>query len=275
MKQKMIALLAIVSVFCSLSAQRANETVTLFGKDQLQGFTINVNNYPLAVVDGAMCNIFENQYKLKGSKKKGYHVYENQQCSAFGDARYDLYFTTTEIGKKNNKAVQVTLVVSTGNMNCVTFANDPRTSRNIVSFLEKFDKEVERYDITLRIQDLENKLTKLRKERDGLLSDSAKLVDKIANTNDELKQLSDRLERVTAEVATMQEEFNNTLDAGLKAQLDEKVKEKQTLQKNQASKQKNLTNLNENLIKVNAKLRNNATEIETAEKDLKALKQSL
>ena len=161
MKQKMIALLAIVSVFCSVSAQRVNETVTLFGKDQLQGFTINIDNYSIDVVDGAMANIFENQYKLKGSKKKGYHVYENQQCSAFGDARYDIYFTTTEIGKKNNKSVQVTLVVSNGNMNCITFTNDPRTSRNIVNFLEKFPRDVESYNTTLRIQSLENELTKL------------------------------------------------------------------------------------------------------------------
>ncbi len=272
MKQKMIALLAIVSVFCSVSAQRVNETVTLFGKDQLQGFTINIDNYSIDVVDGAMANIFENQYKLKGSKKKGYHVYENQQCSAFGDARYDIYFTTTEIGKKNNKSVQVTLVVSNGNMNCITFTNDPRTSRNIVNFLEKFPRDVESYNTTLRIQSLENELTKLNKERDALIKDSTKVEDKIANMNNTLKETTEKLDKVTNHINELQAEFNKSHDTAVMEEINQASKEQQSLQKSQTNCQKSLLNLRNDLTKIIDKLTKNALTIEKAENELKTLK---
>ena len=272
MKQKMIALLAIVSVFCSVSAQRVNETVTLFGKDQLQGFTINIDNYSMDVVDGAMANIFENQYKLKGSKKKGYHVYENQQCNAFGEARYDIYFTTTEIGKKNSKSVQVTLVVSTGNMNCITFTNDPRSSRNITIFLEKFPKEVEAYDIQLRINNLENELAKLKKERESLIKDSTKVEEKIANTNNYLKETTEKLDKISGHINDLQEAYNKSQDAALMEEINQATKEKQNLQKSQTNSQKSLINLNNDLAKVNDKLNKNAQAIEKAENELKTLK---
>lgn len=272
MKRKIIALLAFVSVFCSLSAQKVNETVTLFGKDQLQGFTINIDNYSMAIVDGAMADLFENQYKLKGSKKKGYHVYENQPCSAFGEARYDIYYTTAEVGKKNNKTVQLTLVVSTGNMNCITFANDPRTSRNIVGFLERFPVVTEAYNTKLRIESLESELAKLNKERENLLKDRAKVEDKIATTNDNLKQTTENLDKINSRMAELQEEFNKSQDPKLAEELDQASKEKQTLQKTQTNSQKSLLNLNNDLVKINAKLEKNAQDIEKAENELKTLK---
>lgn len=272
MKKSFIALLAFVSVICSVSAQRVNETVTLFGKDQLQGFTLNIDKYSMDIVDGAMANIFENQYKLKGSKKKGYHVYESQPCSAFGEARYDIYFTTTEVGKKNNKSVQMTLVVSNGNMNCITFANDPRTSRNIVSFLEKFPKEVEAYDITLRIQSLENELTKLNKERDMLTKERSKIEDKIANTNNSLKETTEKLDKVSSHVTELQEEFNKSQDPAVMEEINVASKERQNLQKAQTNSQKSLLNLNNDLVKINEKLAKNAQAIEKAENELKTLK---
>lgn len=272
MKQKMIALLAFVSVFCSVSAQKVNETVTLYGKDQLQGFTINIDNYSLNLVDDAMANLFETQYKLKGSKKKGYHVYENQPCFVFGEARYDIYYTTAEVGKKKDKTVQVTLVVSTGNMNCITFANDPRTSRNIVAFLDKFPAEVQAYDIKLRIQNFENELSKLNKERDLLLKNRSKVEDKIANTNNELTATGEKLNNVSNELVSLQEQFNNSYDPAIKEQIDQAAKEKQNLQKSHSNLQKSLFNLNDDLVKINAKLEKVEQDIAYTENELKKLK---
>ena len=149
--KKIFALFAFIGVLCSISAQKVNETVTMFGKDQLTGFTVNIDNASPEIVAAAMANKFEKEFFMKGSFKKGFHVYESQPCAAFGEARYDTYFATAPVGKKKDQYTQVFLVVSTGNMNCITFSNDPRTSRNIVSFLEGLKYDVEKYKTELRM----------------------------------------------------------------------------------------------------------------------------
>lgn len=269
--KKVFALVLFASVICSLSAQKVNETVTFFGKDQLTGFTININNASPDIVAGALANKFESHYALKGSKKKGYFVYENQPCSAFGEARYDIYFTTTEVGKKKDLVTQVTLVVSTGNLNCITFSNDPRTSRNIVNFLENLPQDVEEYKIQLRIAELKKNLANLEKEKQSLLKEQAKLQDKLNTTNDELKALSEQLDKKNAEINKMQDEFNTSHDAVLQEQIVTANKERQTLQKNQQSKQKTLLNINDNLQKLKTKLETNQKNTEAAETELKSL----
>ena len=157
--KKIFALFAFIGVLCSVSAQKVNETVTMFGKDQLTGFTVNIDNASPEIVAAAMANKFEKEFFMKGSFKKGFHVYESQPCAAFGEARYDTYFATAPVGKKKDQYTQVVLVVSTGNMNCITFSNDPRTSRNIVSFLEGLKYDVEKYKTELRIKQLEDPFT--------------------------------------------------------------------------------------------------------------------
>ncbi len=152
--KKIFALFAFIGVLCSISAQKVNETVTMFGKDQLTGFTVNIDNASPEIVAAAMANKFEKEFFMKGSFKKGFHVYESQPCAAFGEARYDTYFATAPVGKKKDQYTQVVLVVSTGNMNCITFANDPRTSRNIVTFLENFPADVEAYNERQPFQEL-------------------------------------------------------------------------------------------------------------------------
>ena len=104
--KKLFALLTLVFVFGSLSAQKVNETVTLFGKEQLTGFVTNITQASSDIVEQTLVNKFEKEFALKGSKKKGYYVYQNQPCPTFGDARYDLYFKTEEVGKKKNRSTQ-------------------------------------------------------------------------------------------------------------------------------------------------------------------------
>lgn len=270
--KKVFALFALVSVICTVSAQRVNETVTMFGKEQLSGFTINIDNTTADVVADALADHLESQYSLKGSNKKGYRAYENQPCSAFGEARYDIYFTTNNIGKKKNPSTQVTLVVTTGNMNCITFANDPRTARNIVTFLESFPEHVQSYKTTLRIKQLENQLANLNKERESIEKDIQKVKDKIAKNNDEAKNTTDRIEKLTADIEKMQDQFNKNHDAALKDQIATAVKDKKTLQKSQSNTQKTLLSLNGDIVKLNKKLDDNAKAIEECEKELKSLR---
>lgn len=273
MMKKVFALVLFASVICSLSAQKVKETVTVFGKEQISGFTININDATPDIVAGALADKFENQYALKGSKKKGFHVYENQPCVAFGEARYDIYFTTAEVGKKKDKTTQVTLVVSTGNLNCITFTNDPRTSRNIVTFLEKLPQDVEAYKIKLRIIELKKNLNNLEKEKQNLLKEQTKMQDKLNVTNDEIKKISEQLDAKNAEINAMQEEFNTSHDAALQDQIATANKERQSLQKSQQSKQNSLLNINNNLQKLKTKLDTNQKNTEDAEAELKSLEQ--
>lgn len=271
--KKIFALLAFVSVLCSVSAQRVNETVTLFGKDQLNGFTINVDNAPANIVSDALADLFETQYAMKGSNKKGFRVYESQACSAFGEARYDIYFTTTTVGKKNDQLTQVTLVVSNGNMNCVTFSNDPRTARNIVAFLENLPNDVEAYKTKMRIKQLEGELANLKKERESLLKNQEKINDNLKTTNDEIKRISEKIEQKTAEIQKLQDQYNNNQDQTVKEQIAAAVKEKESMQKTHNSKQKSLLKMNEDLYKTNTKLQANAKSTEEKEAELQKLKQ--
>ena len=245
--KKILALVVFASVFCLLSAQKVNETVVLYGKEQIKGFTINIYDNSPDIVAGALADKFETQYKLKGSKKKGYYVYENQACSAFGDARYDIYFTTAEVGKKKDKTTQVILVVSTGNLNCVTFSNDPRTSRNIVAFLENLPKDIESYKIKLRIEELRNNLNNLNKERQSLLKEQSKLQEKSNTTAQEIKRLTAQLEQTT------------------------NVEEKQPLQKSLQSAEKSQLSTDEKLYKINVKLETNQKNIDSTKKELDSL----
>ena len=48
--KKLFALLTLVFVFGSLSAQKVNETVTLFGKEQLTGFVTNITQASSEIV---------------------------------------------------------------------------------------------------------------------------------------------------------------------------------------------------------------------------------
>lgn len=271
--KRFLALFAILSVLCSLSAQKVNENIILFGKEQLTGFTINIDNATKDIVEGALADKFEKQFGMKSTSKKGFRVYENQNCSAFGDARYDIYFNTVTVGKKKNQATQLTLVVSTGNMNFITFANDPRTSRNIVAFLENLPNDVEAYKTLLRIKELEKELTTLKKERESLEKDKTKLNDKIAKANDDIKKTSDRIDKKSDEILKLQDEFNNNHDASVKDQISQAVKDKQSMQKTNTNTQKSLLKLNENIVKLNKKLETNAKSIEKCESELKTLKE--
>lgn len=269
--KKIVALFAFLSVLCSLSAQKVNETVALFGKEQLSGYTINVDNADAKTVAAALTENFENQYKMKGTTKNKYRIYENQPFSAFGDAHYDIYFTTTNIGKKKNQATQVTVVVSTGNMNCITFSNDPRTARNIVLYLETLPNIVEAYALNLRADQLNKELKNLKKERESMEKDLSKAKEKVSKTNEDIKKTTDQLEKKTAEIEKLQDQFNRNQDPAVKDQISKAVKEKESLQKTQTNTQKKLLKMNDDIVKLNKKLEANQKEIDERETELKKI----
>ena len=270
--KKLFALFAFVGLLCSVSAQKVNETVTVYGNDQLTGFTINIDNATADIVAAALADKFESQFAMKGANKKGFRVYENQPCPAFGEARYDTYFTTSTVGKKKSQYTQLILVVSTGNMNCITFSNDPRTARSIVMFMENLPNDVEAYKTQLRIKQLETELANLKRERESLEKDQEKVNEKLKMTNDDIKKISDRLDRQAEEIEKLQDQFNKTHDPKLRDQIATAVKDKEAMQKSHNAKQKSLLKMNDELYKINNKLQENAKKIEEIEAELKTLR---
>ena len=256
---------------CTINAQKVNETVALYGKEQLNGFATNIYDVPLDVVEGAIVEKFENNLNLKGKKNKGYHIYLNQPCQTFGEARYDIYFTTQEVGKKKNKSVQITLVVSTGNQNCITYSNDPRTARNISYFLENINTDIQAYATKLKIAELNTLLSNLEKERSSLEKEQIKIQDKLNKTNDEIKNTSNEIEAKTTEMTRLQEKYTNSHDPEIKNLISKNAKETQTLQKSQSSLRKSLLGLNNDLDKVRKKIIANEKSVEQTRHELKEM----
>ncbi|MDY6326510.1 MAG: hypothetical protein SPL42_08250 [Bacteroidales bacterium] len=267
--KRILSTIAMVAVLCAANAQKVSETVTLYGKEQLNGFTINIHDVAHDIVEGAIVDKFENNMNLKGKKNKGYHVYMNQPCPTFGESRYDIYFTTQEVGKKKNRSVQVTLVVSTGNQNCITYSNDPRTARNITYFLENLDKDVQAYAIKLKIDELKAKIATLEKERESLTKEQTKITDKLNKTNDNIKDASSQIITKNAEITQLQEKYTESHDPAIKEQIAKTTKETQTLQKSQTSMRKSLLGMNNDLEKVRKKIGINENNIEKTRKELK------
>lgn len=269
--KKYFSLLALIGMFCAMNAQTVSETVTMFGKDQLNGFSININDATSDIVEGAMVEKFENQMGLKGKKNKGFYTYTSQGFEPFGDAKYDIYFTTQEGGKKNNKFTQLILVVSTGNLNCITMNSDPRTARNIMTFLQNVNIDVESYKTKLRIEELDKQKQTLEKERQNLDKNQAKVKEKMTKTNEEMKNATKKVDDLNNELTKLQEKYTSSHDPETKAQITKTAKEVQSLQKSQTNMRKSLLNMNNEIQKIDKKIEDNVRMIEKVQAERKAI----
>lgn len=270
--KKLLSVLVLVGIAFFVSAQHVSETVTLYGKEQLHGFTITIPDATSEIAEGAMVQKLENDYRLKGKKNKGYHTYMSQSCSVFGDQNYDIYFTTKDVGKKKNRSAQVIFVVSTGNQNCITMAKDPITARSIMSFLENFKTDVDIYKVDLKIDELNKQLETLNKEKQSLEKEQIKIKDKLTKTNADLQQTTRDIEVKNSDITKLQAEYTTTHNPETKYLIDKTAKEAQTLQKSQTSMRKSLLNLNNNLQKVGKKIDENAREIDKVSRELTKVK---
>lgn len=198
---KKITILAIL--FCTMltiTAQNAKESTINFGKQQLEGYLIDVPNADVKTVEAAFRDKLEKQYNMKASKESGFRAYLNQAFSPFGKENYDIYFTVNEYGKKKNRTTQLSLIVCSGNKNTITSKNNPETADYVKVFLKDFVNYVNEYALQLKAKDLEDQIKKLTKDK----KDLAKEQDKI---NKQIEKLNKELEKNKKEVSSKESEI--------------------------------------------------------------------
>jgi len=191
--KKLFVLLSVVCACTCLSAQTVKESVIPFGKEQISGYLLDVQNVSVEVTEAALRDKFENQYGLKPAKESGFRAYLNQAFAPFGTANYDIYFTVGEYGKKKNKTTQVSFVVCTGNHNAITSSNNPEASLEIKNFLQNFVNYIQVYTNNKEIEALEAQLAKLQKERKDLDGNVDKINKQIKKLNQELEETNNKI----------------------------------------------------------------------------------
>ena len=80
---------------------------------------------------------------------------------------------------------------------------------------------------------MKSEIESLEKDRTSVEKDQEKVKDKINKTNEEMQVNVAQVEAKSAEIAKLQENYNQTHNATIKEQISKAAKEKQTLQKSQ------------------------------------------
>ena len=101
--------------------------------------------------------------------------------------------------------------------------------------------------------------------------DQEKAKQKATKMNEDMQLNVAQVEAKTAEIAKLQENYNQTHNESIKEQISTAAKEKQTLQKSQNSMQKSLLKLNEEVHKTDVKLEDNMKTLEKKRAELQQL----
>lgn len=206
--KKLLFVFAIVCTCATLSAQKVQESVIDFGKQQIAGYLVNVPSASVDLVDGAFKEKLEKEFSLKSSKENGFRAYINQNMPAFGQENYDIYYKVSEFGKKKNKTTQLTLIVSSGNMNAITSQTNPETAEKIKSFLNNFITYVEEYAKQQEINALQDQLAKLESEKASLEKEQQKINKQIEKLKKENDKVQKDLDNKSTEIKKLQEQIS-------------------------------------------------------------------
>ena len=207
---KKLALLVFVIAFASMaSAQTVKESMVNMGKQQLSGYLLDIPGADMKTVEAAFRDKLEKQYNLKASSESGFRAYLNQPFKPFGSANYDLYFTVSEHGKKKNKVSQLSLIVSSGNYNAITSSTDPTTADYVKVFLRDFVSYVQEYVAKQNLNELENQMAKLVKEKNSLEKDQTKINKQIQKLNKDLEKNAQKTVEKEEKIKDLQKEIDS------------------------------------------------------------------
>ncbi|MCQ2283919.1 MAG: hypothetical protein MJZ57_03340 [Bacteroidales bacterium] len=206
--KKLFILLAIVCAGTALSAQKVQESVIDFGKQQVPGYLVNIQNASVDLVESAFKEKLEKEYGLKGTKESGFRAYINQNLKYIGPDNYDIYFTVGEFGKKKNKTTQLTVIVSTGNMNAITTQNNPDVADKIMKFLSDFVSYVQEYSMQQQINALNDQLSKLNNEKSGLEKDQAKNQKQIEKLQKDQEKIAKQLDQNANDIKKVEDQIS-------------------------------------------------------------------
>ena len=207
---KKLVLLAFVVAFAAVaSAQHVKESMINMGKQQLSGYLIDIPGADMKTVEAAFRDKLEKQYNLKASSESGFRAYLNQPFNPFGSANYDLYFKVGEHGKKKNKVSQISLIVCSGNLNTITSQNDPTTADYVKVFLRDFVSYVQEYVAKQNLNELENQMAKLVKEKKSLDKDQEKINKQIQKLNKDLEKNAKKTIEQEEKIKDLQKEIDS------------------------------------------------------------------
>ena len=122
---------------------------------------------------------------------------------------YDLYFNVSEHGKKKNKVSQISLIVCSGNMNTITSQNDPTTADYVKVFLRDFVSYVQEYVAKQNLNELENQMAKLVKEKNSLEKDQTKINKQIQKLNKDLEKNAQKTVEKEEKIKDLQKEIDS------------------------------------------------------------------
>ena len=180
-----MAMAMTVSVF----SQSAREGTVEFNKKNVPAICYETADYNVKTTTEALKNRFEKEAKLKGGSASGFRFYQSQPFVEFGTSNYDIYTKVTTVGKKKSLKTVIYILVSKGNENFETAAENPELAANTKTFLDNFVATyLRQFDIEQKAQNQAQIISKLEKEYKSLTSDKEKLQ----------KQLQDKEKAITA-----------------------------------------------------------------------------
>jgi len=186
---------AIISIAFSYSAfAQAQVTFIEFQKASRQAIKTtmpyNVNTAEDAINDKM------GKLGYKGKSKDGFTIFKGVKLAELGEETYDLYFSVDKKAKKDKDNSIVTMIISRGNENFITDAENPTVISNGKTFLESFGGAIGAFDLEQQIngqadavKSAQKKAAKLSDDADDLQKKKKKIEGQIEdNIKDQEKQ---------------------------------------------------------------------------------------
>lgn len=167
--KKIIFTLAVI-LFFNTSFSQARYVFIDF-KDGQKPAVVNEFSYPENTVSKAIRDKMEKS-GYKGKDSKGFTMYKNVSLPELGGGTYDVYFKVDRKSKKEKDMSAVTMLVSRGNENYITEADDAQTISNAKSFLDNLIPNVQAFDLEQQIKAQEDAVKKAEKKYKSLLDDA-------------------------------------------------------------------------------------------------------
>ncbi len=206
--KKILSLLTILGLVCTLSAQNVHESMIKFGKEKISGYTLSIPSANSDLVYAALRERMEKNYNMKGSKEGKFRAYLNQPFAPFGTANYDIYYNVTESGKKGAKTALLSFIVCSGNMNTITSENNPETATAIKAFLNDLGTYIHEYSLQQQANTLQEKLNKLNKDQKALEKDKAKAEKQIEKLQKEISEIDKKHQANAEEIRKIESDLN-------------------------------------------------------------------
>ena len=170
-------------------------------KDAKKPAVQNEFSYPENTVSKAIDDKMQ-KFGYKGKDSKGFTIYKGVALTELGTETYDVYFKVDRKSRKEKDMSAVTMLVSRGNENFITEADDLQTINNAKSFLNNLIPNVQAFDLEQQIAAQEDAVKKSEKKYKNLLDDAddlqkrkRKIEEQIVNNSSDQKNQQSEIEK--------------------------------------------------------------------------------